>query len=163
VNAPPRVRPVSQGAEDRTAIARLLAATREFDPEEVRVALELVDHAIAHTDDYRVLVAELSHDSSLVGYVCFGPTPMTRGTFDLYWIATDPAQRRAGIGRALVAALADTLRSEGARLVRLETSSRDDYEATRRFYDGTGFHVAARIPDFYDVGDDLVIYTRALA
>jgi ribosomal protein S18 acetylase RimI-like enzyme len=159
VSAPPRVRPVA--AEDRAPIATLLAATHEFDAEEVRVALELVDHAIARTDDYRVLVAELSH--SLAGYVCFGPTPMTRGTFDLYWIATDPAQRRAGIGRALVAALADTLRSEGARLVRLETSSRDDYEATRRFYDGTGFRVAARIHDFYDVGDDLVIYTRALA
>jgi ribosomal protein S18 acetylase RimI-like enzyme len=147
---------------DREPLAEMLARVREFDAEEVEVALELIDHAIHRTDDYRVLVAVLDGASAIGGYVCYGPTPMTQGTFDLYWIATDPSLRRSGVGKALVMALEQTLATEGARLVRLETSSRDDYAATRAFYDRTEFEVLARIRDFYSVGDDLLIYGKYL-
>jgi len=144
---------------DRASLAEMLTHVREFDDEEVEVALELIDHAIDKTDDYRVLVALLP-DGRVGGYVCHGPTPMTKATHDLYWIATDPNLRRSGVGRALVDALDAKLRAEGARLVRLETSSRDDYAATRAFYDRTGFQVLARITDFYSIGDDLLIYGK---
>lgn len=147
-------------ARDRPALAALLTTVAEFTAEEVAVALELIDAAIDETDDYRVLVAESARPGALDGYVCFGPTPMTTGTWDLYWIATSSAARRTGVGRALIDALDLALRREGARLVRVETSSRDGYQATRSFYDRTGFGVAATIREFYAPGDDLVIYAR---
>ena len=58
--------------------------------------------------DYVALGAEL--DGRLVGWICWGPTPCTLGTFDLYWMAVDPAAQGAGIGTALIRAMEDRLR-----------------------------------------------------
>jgi ribosomal protein S18 acetylase RimI-like enzyme len=156
---PPR-RVCEVGREHREALRALLSDTPEFTDEERAVALELVDAAIEKSDDYRVLVAE--GDGRLDGYVCFGPTPMTDGTWDLYWIATARQARRTGAGLALVVAMEEELRTLGARIVRLETSSRPEYEPTRRFYEKAGFVAAAALRDFYARGDDLVIYLRTL-
>ena len=157
----------------RGPLADLLARTREFTADEVEVALELVDAALAGSRDYRFLV---DVQDALVGegaagnlaptprgYVCFGRTPMTQGTFDLYWIAVDPAFKGKGVGRALVSAMEEELAREGAYLVRVETAGAPEYAATRAFYDRIGYEVVARIRDFYAPGNDLVIYGHYLA
>ena len=48
-------------------------------------------------------------------------------------------------------------------MVLIETSSRDDYSQTRNFYTACGYREAARVPDFYDAGDDRVIYVKQFA
>lgn len=149
-------------AEDRGALEEILRRTDNFRPDEVDVALELIDSALTDTgpDRYRVIVAR---DSERVwGYVCFGRTPMTDHTWDLYWIVVDPAGRGRGIGRELCAALETEVRAEGGITVRLETSSQESYGGTHRFYDALGFAIVGRIADFYRVGDDLLTYTRRL-
>jgi ribosomal protein S18 acetylase RimI-like enzyme len=153
---------------DRPALAALLARIPQFTPDEVAVALELVDAALARPEqpDYLFQLAwqEVGPEGGprLLGYVCFGPTPMTEGTFDLYWIASDPAARGQGVGSALVGALELELVRRGGRLVRLETSSQESYGKTHSFYVGRGFLEAARIVDFYKSGDDLVTYVKRL-
>ena len=107
-----------------------------------------------------MLVSE--RDGKPVGYVCFGPTPMTDGTFDLYWIATDPSVRGQGEGHALVAAMESELRRRGGRLVRVETSATEDYDSTRGFYARAQYQEEARVRDFYRPGDDLVILGKRL-
>jgi GNAT superfamily N-acetyltransferase len=132
-----------------------------FTREEVSVALELVDVALADPGgDYRALVAEL--DGRLGGYVCYGPTPMTESTWDLYWIVTHPDVRKHGIGRALVRRMEEQLRASGARRVRVETSQLDGYGAARRFYERMDYPVVAQLPDFYRRGDDLLILLKTL-
>jgi ribosomal protein S18 acetylase RimI-like enzyme len=130
---------------------------------EVRCALELIDAALADpTGDYRVLVAELADGVRVAGYVCYGPTPMTEGTFDLYWIATHSAARGRGVGSALIERMEVELRAAGARLVRVETSHQELYGAAHRFYVRHGYPVVARLPDFYKPGDDLVTMLKVL-
>lgn len=125
------------------------------------MALELVDLALQPSNpDYRVLVALL--DERVVGYVCFGPTPMCEGTYDLYWIASDPLVRGRGIGKQLVVAMERVLREAGGRLVRVETSSTEAYGSTRGFYAAVNYAEEARVRDFYKPGDDLVILTKRL-
>ena len=146
---------------DRSPLAELLAATKEFTPDEVEVALELIDSALTGSGDYEVLVAESEDPSQRVaGYVCFGATSMTEGTFDLYWIAVRPSLKGKGVGRALAAAMEDELAKRGARLVRVETESSASYDATRAFYDALGYERAAVFADFYRDGIDLVTYRR---
>jgi ribosomal protein S18 acetylase RimI-like enzyme len=99
---------------------------------------------------------------ALSGFIVYGPTPMTRGTYDLYWIATDPEVRGAGLGSSLVATMEADLRARGARLVRVETSATDGYGAARAFYAARGYAETARIPDFYRPGDDLLVLTKRL-
>ena len=147
--------------EHRALVSSLLARTPEFRPDEVDVALELVDDALAGGTDYRFVVDE-GPEGALLGYACFGATPMTEGTFDLYWIVVEPGLKRAGVGRRLLERVEAELRGDRARLLRVETEGGDAYAATRSFYQRVGYEVLATIRDFYAVGRDLVIFGRYL-
>jgi len=144
---------------DRPRIAALLEAL-PFRADERSVALELVDHRLAHpgSDDYRFILA-LSGDA-LAGYLCYGRTPLTLSTYDLYWVATSPAEARSGVARSLVARMEDEIAREGGGLVRVETGSREGHGAAVHFYDATGFTRTATIPGFYAPGDDLIVFTK---
>jgi GNAT superfamily N-acetyltransferase len=146
-------------AADRGRIEEISRAVGLFRPDEVAVALEVFDSAAAGSPDYLALGAE--HDGRLAGWICWGPTPCTLGTFDLYWMAVDPALQGAGIGTALVEAMERRLAGV-ARLVVVETAGRADYAPTRAFYEARGYRAAARIPDFYAPGDDQVVYVKRL-
>lgn len=98
----------------------------------------------------------------LVGYACFGATPMTEATFDLYWLVVAAETRGRGIGAALMAAVAAELKDRGARIIRVETSSLEGQGGARRFYEKTGFRLSGAIPDFYRRGDDLLVFAKVL-
>lgn len=153
------VRPV--GRAQRARLEEITAATGLFRPDEVAIALELFDAALSGDDDYRFLGAYACDE--LVGYACWGPTPATQGTYDLYWIVVDPAHQGRGVGTALLQAVEARLAAEAARLVVVETSSRPDYAPTRAFYERRGYTRAATLPGYYAPGDDLVIYLKDLA
>ena len=124
-------------------------------------ALEVFGRAAATGNrEYTGLVA--ADGADLVGAIAYGATPMTDGTYDLYWIACDPRRQRSGVGTALLAAMEADLRRRGARLVRVETSGSAPYRPTRAFYERSQFRETARIPEFYRPGDDLVVYTKRL-
>lgn len=138
----------------RSRIEEIVRSTGVFSDEEIGVALELFDAAT----DYEFIGA--FEADQLVGYVCFGATPSTDRTFDLYWIAVHPDSQRSGIGGVLMSEVERVLRDRRARLVIVETSSRDDYSATRRFYMKRGFQETARLRDFYAPGDDRIVLTK---
>jgi ribosomal protein S18 acetylase RimI-like enzyme len=141
---------------------RILSDTPEFPPTDVSVAEELVD---AYLDDpsgsgYYVLVAEA--DAAVVGYICYGPTPLTNGTWDVYWLAVARPEQGQGVGGALLAAAEAKMEEAQGRLILIETSSKPNYEKTRRFYQSQGYEVISRIPDFYEPGDDKLTFQKRL-
>ena len=147
---------------DREPVLELLHTGGTFTADEVAVAMEVVDACLsAPGRAYHVLVCE-AEDETLVGYVCYGPTPMTLGTWDLYWIATRAGLRGKGIGSRLVYSMEADLLERGARIVRIETSQMDEDEAARSFYARHGYREVGRIHDFYRHGDDLVTLARRL-
>jgi ribosomal protein S18 acetylase RimI-like enzyme len=147
---------------DRSALAGLLSRIEQFKPDEVDVALELIDATLADPvgSGYECLVAR--EDGHVVGYICVGPTPMTVATWDLYWIAVDPDSQGRGIGSRLYAAFVQRMQERAGRQVRIETSSKEIYAATGGFYEKLGFSVDGRLRDFYAPGDDLLIFYRKL-
>ena len=152
----------------RERLGELLVETGAFNGDEVAVALALFDASqaalgAARQDadaDYEFVGA--FEDERLVGYACFGATPATDGTYDLYWLAVDPAVQGRGIGRALVRDVEQKLIARGGRLLVVETSSRADYAATRQFYARSGYAEAARVRDFYAPADDRILLTTRL-
>jgi ribosomal protein S18 acetylase RimI-like enzyme len=98
----------------------------------------------------------------VLGYACFGATPMTAAAYDLYWLVVAQAARGAGIGAALVDAVAAELKQRGGHVIRVETSSLEGQGGARRFYEKTGFKLAGAIADFYRDGDDLLVFARVL-
>ncbi len=145
---------------DRERIEEITRAVGVFRADEVPVALEVFDGAVGGSPDYLALGAEL--EGRLIGWICWGPTPCTLATFDLYWMAVDPAVQGAGVGSALVTEMERRLAGI-ARLVVVETAGRPDYASTRAFYQTRGYRAAAVIPDFYAPGDDQVVYVKKLA
>ena len=153
----PALRPLA--AADRRRIEEITHAVSVFREDEVPVALEVFDGAVAGSPDYVALGATV--DERLVGWICWGPTPCTLGTYDLYWMAVDPAAQAAGIGTALLREMEGRL-AGSARLIVVETAGRPDYRPTRAFYEARGYRKASVIPDFYAPGDDQVVYLKAL-
>jgi ribosomal protein S18 acetylase RimI-like enzyme len=153
------IRPL--GPADRPQLAELLSRIETFTPDEVSCALELIDAALQPNNvDYQVLVAV--RETKVVGYVCFGPTPMTQGTFDLYWIASDPQVRGQGVGAALVSGMEGALRRRQGRLIRVETSAMEAYGPTRGFYAAMQYKEESRFRDFYKPGEDLIVLAKRL-
>jgi ribosomal protein S18 acetylase RimI-like enzyme len=142
---------------------QILQNTPGFKPSEVVVAEEVIDSYLRDPrgSGYHVLVAEA--DSAVVGYICYGPTPLTEGTWDIYWIAVSAEKQGRGTGGALMAYAEDKIREAQGRLAIIETSYTPAYEKTRRFHLSHGYEVIARIPDFYAPGDDKLILQKRLS
>ena len=167
--------PVKLGAlhrGHRARIIEILQATNSFRDEEIDVAVELFDEVFADqarapydagdgVESYEFIGA-FSRTGELIGYACYGATPGTTGTYDLYWIAVHPEHQGAGGGSRLLDEVERRLNEREARLLVVETSSRTDYESTRRFYEGREYREFARLSDFYAFGDDRVIYAKRL-
>lgn len=165
----------------RSRLATILRDTGVFSDAEVAVGLELFDDAISHQrphgstplapspsanerdsdPDYSVLGA-FTPDDELVGYACWGPTPGTDRTCDLYWIAVHPSAHGAGIGSRLLSKVERRLQARHARMLIVETSSRSAYAPTRAFYERRGYTESARVRDFYAPGDDRIILAKRL-
>jgi ribosomal protein S18 acetylase RimI-like enzyme len=147
---------------DRDAIIRFTHATGFFRPDELDVAAEVLDEALAKgpSGHYQSYTAEVA--GAPVGWVCFGPTPCTLGTFDIYWIVTAPERRGSGVGTTLLRQAEKLIGEQSGRIAVAETSGRAEYEPTRQFYLKRGYHEAARVADFYAPGDDKIIYVKLL-
>jgi ribosomal protein S18 acetylase RimI-like enzyme len=160
----PKLRPLEP--KDREPIHALLHANKPvFSEEEVRTAMECFEQGIVPVpndpDPYHFLVAEES--GRVVGFTCYGTTPLTQGTWDLYWIAVHPERHGARVGRVLMEKVEADVASRGGRLIVVETSGRDEYTKTRLFYEKLKYERIAVIKDFYKQGDDKVLYAKYLA
>jgi len=146
----------------RGAVEALLRATEVFREDEILVALEVLDSYLARPGQDYHAVGAFTPGGKLLGYVVYGPTPCTLGTWDLYWIAVSTAAQGTGVGTVLLKEVEGRLIRSRARQLIIETSSRPPYDPTRAFYLRRGFRELARLPDFYEVGDDKVIYAKSI-
>ncbi|MES1204730.1 MAG: GNAT family N-acetyltransferase [Pseudomonadota bacterium] len=138
-------------------------------------ALELLDAALGRADTYEALIAETAPAETMpasasgtaapmpIGYICFGATPMTAATFDVYWIVVAPEAQGQGIGRALMAETERALAARGAETIRIETSSLEGQGGAVRFYERAGYARVGFIEAFYRPGDDLITLAKRLA
>ena len=149
-------------AADRHRIRDLAAATGFFHADEILVAQELVDERLfkGNASGYHFLLAE--EQDHIDGYICYGPIPCTAASYDLYWIVVHPQHQGQGLGRFLLHAAEEQIRSAGGRRIYADTSERPQYRTTRSFYERCGYHLAALLPHFYDQEDGKVIYCKVL-
>lgn len=146
--------------QDKPTVLRILQNTPEFLPFEVVVAEELIDAFIESPNEsgYHIMVAEIGND--VAGYVCYGQTPLTESTWDVFWIAVGRNSQGHGIGRDLMRYTEDHIKKLGGHLVVVETSSKPNYNKTRKFYEDLKYLEIARIPEFYAPNDDEVIFIK---
>lgn len=146
---------------DKPGVMDILRRTGMFPAEEMAVAEEQIDIFFDQPQqkDYCEMVVE-DAAGRVAGWMSWGPTPMTEGTYDLYWIAVDPQVQGQGLGKVLVRWLEDRVRQERGRLILVETASQASYEPTRQFYMKQDYRETARVADYYKPGDDRIIYAK---
>lgn len=156
-----KIRPLVK--KDRARLLSMLIKTRSFTSAEIDVAMELIDIVLKDLmqKDYTIHCIVNNQDQA-IGYICYGPTPMTQGTFDLYWIAVDSEFQKQGVGSKLLVFLDEAVRTRGGRMILADTSTIPHYEKTRKFYLKNGFEEVARVSDYYHPGNDRVTFCRKL-
>jgi ribosomal protein S18 acetylase RimI-like enzyme len=147
---------------DLRALRRLVESTGVFYREEIKIAIELLEERLRRgaKSGYEFVFAEKAGE--LVGYCAWGAVPLTRGSYDLYWIAVAPEAQGLGVGRRLMHVAELAVAKLGGGRLYIETSSREAYVRTRRFYRAAGYSRAARLRDFYARGDHKVVFSKVI-
>ncbi len=101
-------------------------------------------------------------DGGPVAVAYYAPERMTQGTWNLYLIAVHPDRQGQGRGAALLRHVEPVLAARGERVLLVETSGLPSFERTRTFYHKCGYEQEARIREFYQAGEDKVIFRKAL-
>jgi ribosomal protein S18 acetylase RimI-like enzyme len=147
---------------DRSPIEDMVVSSGKFNDVEIATAMELVDEALNAGEESGYFFAVLETGKNVKGYACYGPVPLTEGVYDLYWIVVDPASQGSGFGRQLLQNVEQDVLRRGGRMILIETSSQESYGATIRFYERSGYFLAARIRGFYKIGDDKLVFQKDL-
>lgn len=116
-----------------------------------------------HARDGYVLIEDIA-DGQIRGFIILGRIPLTVSGWDIYWLVVDKDYQGRGIGKSLIARAEAYILSHDRRAsLRVETSTRLTYAHARNLYARCGFQELGRIKDFYDEGDDVVIYYKQIA
>lgn len=149
-------------AEDKETVIAIIKQTKFFRPEEIVIAEEVLDDAVSAgpDGDYQSYVAV--NAEKVIGWICFGATPCTDGTFDIYWVAVDPEYQGRGVGKSLMRYATAIIKKHKGRLITVDTSGSPRYISTCQFYESLGYCKEACLKDFYFLGDDKVIYIKRI-
>ncbi|MBS3944881.1 MAG: GNAT family N-acetyltransferase [Melioribacter sp.] len=147
-------------SKDRIQLVDIIDGTDNFSPDEKKVAVELIDEALGNVnhDYYNIFVYE--DDGKILGYHCTGKRALTDGTFDLFWIVVDGRVQNKGVGKKLLDHAESFVKENNGRWILAETSSKDNYDATRNFYFRNNYSIVAEIKDFYKVNDHLIVFGK---
>lgn len=148
--------------EDVQRIREIVISTKFFYDHEVGVAVELIEERLKKGEEsgYHFVFAETNGITA--GYSCYGPIALTKSSFDLYWIVTHNDYRGKGIGKKLLEETYRQARAIGCTSIYAETSGLEHYAPTRAFYINNQYSLEATLKNFYDKGDDKLIYVMRL-
>lgn len=149
------IRPVVRA--DLPALKRVIASTDLFPPDMLD---GMMDGYLNRASDAVLWLTISNPHPVAIAYAA--PEPMTDGCWNLYLIAVHSDHHSQGIGQALVRYVEEFLVVEGVRVLLVETSGLPELARSRLFYSQCGYEEEARIRDFYDEGDDKVIFRKAL-
>ena len=98
----------------------------------------------------------------VIGYTCYGLVPATVSSYDIYWIVVANDLQGQGLGKRLMAETEKIILQSGGKQVYAETSSREQYKPTHKFYESCGFQKEAFLKNFYADNDGKIIYSKVL-
>lgn len=98
----------------------------------------------------------------VLGLVYCSQERMTDGTWNLLLIAVRESEQGHGVGSRLTRHLEQALSERNGRVLIVETSALPDFDRTRAVYRTLEYVEVARIPEFYAVGEDKVVFWKLL-
>lgn len=154
------VRPV-----DTPALLSIACATGLFEPAEASALLGGVLDALHAEQLGPGHAAQLwapTDASAPAGWVYYAPDAHADGVWNLWWIGVRPEDHGCGGGDSLLDAVEAAVIAEAGRVLVVETSALPLLARARAFYAKRGYVECGRVPDFYSVGDDKIIFAKRM-
>ena len=95
-----------------------------------------------------------------IGYCV--PEKLTNGTYNLLAIGVAEGSQRKGIAKEMMHYIEQELKSKNGRILIVETSSDDAQMGARALYQSLGYTQEAVIRDFWDEGEDKIVFRKKL-
>lgn len=95
-----------------------------------------------------------------IGY-CI-PEKLTNGTYNLLAIAVSQDSQRSGVATEMMSYIERHLKQKNGRILIVETSNDDAQIGARKFYNKIGYTQMAVIKDFWNDGEDKIIFWKKL-
>jgi len=146
---------------DLPAVRAVIDATGLF-PSEALDDMISFEISSDHTDEPREFWLVYDDGDGAVAVAYSAPERMTVGTWNALLLAVHPEHQGQGIGALLMAYIETLLAARGGRVLLVETSGTAAFERTRSFYAHIGYEREALIRDYYDAGDDKIVFRKAL-
>lgn len=93
-----------------------------------------------------------------IGYCV--PEKFTEGTYNLLAIGVSKEEQGKGIAKEMMHYIEQLLKEKGARILIVETSSDDAQFPARSLYNKIGYHQEAIIRDFWNDGEDKIVFWK---
>ena len=147
---------------DSPAVVALAGRSGLFRPDELDAVRGMLDeyHATSAANGHQILAYE--EGGTPVGIAYFAPKAFADRVWEVLLIAVDAPRHRQGIGSTMLLAVEGAVRAANGRLLLIETSDRESFERTRRFYRKHGYAEVARIPDYFADGDGKASFLKRL-
>ena len=101
-------------------------------------------------------------DNQPVAIAYCAPERMTEGTWNLLLIAVHPDYQGKGYGTSILHYIEQMLAARRERLLLIETSSLDNFVRSQAFYLKCGYEKEAQIREFYQAGEDKIVFRKLL-
>jgi ribosomal protein S18 acetylase RimI-like enzyme len=124
------------------------------------VTTMMADYFANKSDEGHLCIIDEDDEPLAVAY--YQAAPAADRTWYLTMIAVRLSSQGQGRGAALLRHVENDLRARGQRLLLVETSGLPTFRRTRAFYEGCGYEEEARVRDYYETGDDMILLRKAL-
>ena len=153
------IRPIMQN--DSSTVIALAVAAGLFPVDDTDVLHNMMARYFSDSrDDGHRCVIDEDDDPCAVAY--YEPALVADRTWYLTMIAVHPASQGHGRGIALMRYIENDLQTDGQRLLLIQTSGLLAFDRTRMFYKKCGYVEEARIRDYWETGDDMVLFRKVL-
>lgn len=122
---------------------------------------EMISDYFHNLDTNEIWFTYVENNSPIsIGY-CI-PEKLTSGTYNLLAIGVSENHQRKGVAVEMMNFIEQKLKTIGARVLIVETSSDDAQIGARNLYQKLGYNQEAVIRDFWNEGEDKIVYWKKL-
>lgn len=150
--------------DDVPTVISLAVASQLFAPDDAGIVETMMADYFSRERDNggHACVLDLDDTGEPLAVAYWEPAKATDRAWYLTMIGVRQDRHRQGRGAALLEHIEQELRAGGQRLLLVETSSTPAFDRARSFYRSCGYDEEARVRDYYEPGDDMVLFRKPL-
>lgn len=122
---------------------------------------EMISDYLNNTDTQDIWFTYIDDNTpKAIGYCV--PEKLTNGTYNLLAIGVSHDSQRNGVATEMMHYIEQQLKQKDGRILIVETSSDDAQIGARKFYEKIGYIQMAVIKDFWNDGEDKIVFWKKL-